>query len=405
MRDYFAARLRWLRVNWLLPLALLMLPACGLPTSGGCIDCGCDNCADEGGPNLDPGPEPLDNAVFCDIETPGGRTCASDALIADPDVVRLSQGAEALVVSLGSSIALDYSADALARCGGKPEAVEFYNNFPDGTPICVNCSAVATTSTDATKLCIAQCEDFSSEGAPVDSNLEADCTKRSHLSINAATPKFCFEGACADAGEFLNTWGNRRDPEAVTWQGLTSNMTANDNTLTKNATGTDTFDAGAASNETITTGDGYVEFTASGLTTRMIGLSAGDVDLDSGYTTIDYGLDLFKDGCVYVFEKGVQKPGPLKLGDAGNPCTVDGAWLTYQDGDKFRVSVTDTKDGSGFGVIGYVQVTPSCTTSLDCPSFYDSASLAAYSSHLRVDTSFHDDNAKIENIVLVRIRQ
>jgi hypothetical protein len=320
--------------------------------------------------------------------------------------MRLSAGAEALVVGEKSTVALDFSADALAACNNKPQIVEFENDFPDGTPICVNCLLAAATASEATGLCIAQCEDLTTEGEPANADVKADCTKRAHLSINATTPTFCFEGACSAVGDFDHTWlSPRRNPEPVTWQNL-QNVTpsgADNNTLTKNATGTDAFDAGAASKETITTGDGFVEFTATGTSTRIVGLSLGDTDTDSGFMSIDYGLDLFKDGCVYIFEKGAQVSGPLKLGDPGNPCSVDGAFLTYADGDKFRVSVTDNNDGTA--TIGYVQVTAACATSLDCPSFADSGTPAPYSQQLRVDTSFHDDNAVVENVVIVRIRK
>jgi hypothetical protein len=384
-----------IRAWWVLPLALLTLP--------GCADIiGLEPWHDPS--NLDRGPQPWSGAVFCDIEKPAGRRCATDAEMSDPDIMHLSAGAEALVVNQKSNVALDFSADAQAACGtNKAQLVEFENDFPDGTPICVNCLVVAATASDANGLCIAQCEDLTGEGEPADPALTADCTKRAHLSINATTPTFCFEGACSAVGDFDDTWlSPRRDPEPVTWQNVIA-VNANNNTLTKDATGTNAFDAGAASKETITTGDAYVEFTATGISTRIVGLSLGDTDTDSGFVSIDYGLDLFKDGCVYIFEKGAPVSGPLKLGDPGNPCTVDGAFLTYADGDKFRISVTDNNDGTA--TIGYVQVTAACATSLDCPSFADSSTHAPYSQQLRVDTSFHDDNAVVENVVIVRIRK
>src|SRR5690349_7948550 len=122
---------RWLRVNWFWPLALLTLPSCGLETSGTC-GAACSF-------NADPGPTPRTSAIFCDIEKPSGRHCASADEI-DAIGIRLAAGAEALIVGHSSNIGLDYSPTATSHCGGGPEAVVFEGKFPDGLPVCLNCS-------------------------------------------------------------------------------------------------------------------------------------------------------------------------------------------------------------------------------------------------------------------------
>jgi hypothetical protein len=145
----------------------------------------------------------------------------------------------------------------------------------------------------------------------------------------------------------------------VTWTAAVG-VTVSGNSLTK-VTGTGTT-AGAISTQQITSGDGYVEFTASETNTyRMVGLSNGNTN--TSYQDIDFGLDLAPGGVVYVFEKGVNR----------------GTFGTYQTGMVFRVSVTG-------GVVRY---------SRNGVVFYTSTLAPTYP--LLVDTWLYNLGATIKN--------
>jgi hypothetical protein len=398
MRGFLMARIRRLRVNWFWPLALLVVPGCGLDTSGSC-GAACSF-------NAKPGPGPRSGVVFCEIEKPhiGPRDCATDEQIKSL-AIRLAAGAEALVAGESSSFGLDYSSEAQGHCGtGKPELVEFEGKFPDGLPVCANCVTKILNQADALSLCVATCEDLTAPNhVPASDAVKAECAIRARLSINVTDPTFCFGGACSDVGNFSDSFVDpRRSAEPVIWQGLINVTTsgADNNTLKKNATGTNAFDAGATASQTIEKGDGYVEFTATEKSTRMAGLSQGSwLDTDPGTGDIDYGLDLFKDGCVYVFEKGAPvTPDPQ---DPTAPtCTVMKAFLAYAPGERFRVSVTDNFDGTA--TVSYAKVTAACQAHVECMPFHTSHVHKPYP--FRVDTSFHDDNATLGDVVIVRIR-
>jgi hypothetical protein len=391
MRTLFTARVRRAGANWIWPLALLALPGCGVDLFGTCTN-GCVF-------NVDRGPTPHSGVVFCDIEKPSGRHCASDDEINQLGI-RLAAGAEALVAGKSSNIGLDYSAAALTACSGRPQAVSYEGPFPDGKAVCLDCRAAAPNAGAAVAVCVAECEDLTAPNKkPPDKTVADDCAVRAHLSINAADPKFCFDSACS--GEQLSDtfMSPRRDAEPVQWTNLL-NVTpsgSNLNTLSKNATGTNIFDAGAASapSQTIDTGDGYVEFTATGISTRVVGLSHGAApDTDPNITDIDYGLDLFKNGCIYIYEKGNKVNGPVQT------CSVPDAWGAYTPGERLRVSVTDNFDGTA--TVSYARVTAACHTHVACEPFKTSAVHPSYP--LRVDVSFHDDGATVGDVVIVRIR-
>ena len=105
----------------------------------------------------------------------------------------------------------------------------------------------------------------------------------------------------------------------VSWTN-TVGVSVNGNSLTKTAAG-GWGNSGASSIQTIASGNGYVEFTASETTTsRMIGLSKGDANQD--YTDIDFAAYLDAQNlCVY--EGGVAR----------------GCFSTYVSGDMIRVAV------------------------------------------------------------------
>ena len=150
--------------------------------------------------------------------------------------------------------------------------------------------------------------------------------------------------------------------QPVTWTALTG-VTASGNSLTDiAATGTN---AGAASTQRITFGDGYVEFTASETTTnRLLGLSNGNTD--ASYPDVDFGIALGSGGAIYVFEKGVNR----------------GSFGTYQSGNLFRVAVVG-------GVVKY---------SRNGTVFYTSTQTRTYP--LLVDTWLYTLGATLNNVVI-----
>src|SRR5439155_2515893 len=88
--------------------------------------------------------------------------------------------------------------------------------------------------------------------------------------------------------------------EAVLWTQLV-NVTAEGSSLRKTAGCDGCQDAGAVSSQTITSGDGFVEFTASETTTvRVAGLSHGNTNTTSA--DIDFGIELWPSGMAEVRE-------------------------------------------------------------------------------------------------------
>jgi hypothetical protein len=152
-------------------------------------------------------------------------------------------------------------------------------------------------------------------------------------------------------------------PDNVFWTALV-NVTATGNSLRKTAGCEGCGDAGAVSTQSITSGDGYVEFTASETTTyRGIGLSNGNTD--TGLADIDFAILLSPIGVAEVREKAVWK--------------ID---TPYAPGTVFRISV----------VGGHIQYSKNGTV------FYSSAVLPSYP--LLVDTSLWSLNATITNALI-----
>ncbi|PYR73389.1 MAG: hypothetical protein DMF86_20700 [Acidobacteria bacterium] len=130
--------------------------------------------------------------------------------------------------------------------------------------------------------------------------------------------------------------------------------------LVRTAATTNNFDAGAASSQTITSGDGYVQFTAVDVgTARLCGLSNGaPPDTDPSFQNISFGIDVFKDGRFYVFEQGTKIAGP-DLNQSFGP---------YVAGETFRVHVKDNFDGTAN--VTYSRLTASCTDGSPCPETF-----------------------------------
>jgi hypothetical protein len=391
MRNIFRRTLRQWSPGWILPLALLALPRCSSFSSGGDVSFTADR-----------GASLLSSAVFCDIQQPPGRRCANatDKALG----IRLESAAIELATGQKSTIGLDESPDARGRCGGEPEAVLFQGQFPDGQPVCLNCSRIGAPPlpyADASALCVALCKDlFKSSGQPGDPALF--CTgERAHVSTNfVPAGGACFDGVCLDVGtpraDFLDP---RRAPEPVTWGDLIGvGVTGTTLFRTTPTPGPGVFDAGAASVQVIGSGDAYVEFTAVGLDkTRLCGLTSGaPPDTNPGFDSIEFAVDLFKDGHVYIFEQGVKIAGPDT-----DPAHLN-SFGTYQNGEKYRITLKNNFDGSA--KVTYSRLTGSCTDGSVCPEqpLFTSSRPAHYP--IRVDSSFHDQGATLNNVRLVRIR-
>jgi hypothetical protein len=401
MRTFLRSSVRRLCIGWYWVLGLLVLPNCTF-NPGGLGP----------GPNLWPGSTPRADAIFCDIEKPLGRHCASD--MEKVLGIRLSEAALALNTGRTSSIGLDYSADALSRCSGEPEAVEFQGAFPEGFSVCVNCGGVVWTASypDVNAACVARCEDFfgttTSDGTiipenPPDPSVVSFCT--AHAKASTSFPlDGCFAGACSEAGtlnaDFVDP---RRTPEPVFWRDLIGVATggADGNDLTRTAVTTGAYDAGAVSSQWIGRGDGYLEFSVGTTTQRQVlGLSAIPSgcpspcpDGDPNFTDIGFGIGLGLDARYYVLESGVTIAGP----DVGL------SFGTYSAGERFRVSLKDNDNGTA--TVTYSRLVGACTPGTMCNEvvFYTHTGAPA-TYPLRADASLFEQTATLSDVRLVRIK-
>jgi RHS repeat-associated protein len=163
-------------------------------------------------------------------------------------------------------------------------------------------------------------------------------------------------------GQLLIT-GEASAVQNVTWTN-TAGVSANGNSLTKTAT-TGWGNAGASSTQSIVSGDGYVEVTATEITTaRLFGLS--HTDADQNWTSINFGIDLDLSGSIYVFESGNNR----------------GNFGPYTTGDKFQVAIVG-------GVVKYKK---------NGTVFYTSGVTPTYP--LVVDTALHGNACTLSNVVL-----
>lgn len=190
-----------------------------------------------------------------------------------------------------------------------------------------------------------------------DTSVEPDET----FTVNLGSPV----GASLADAQGLGTITNddaAASPQPVIWTSLVG-VTANGNSLTDvAATGTN---AGAVSTQRITSGDGYVEFTASETTSnRLLGLSNGNTD--ASYPDVDFGLGLRTGAAIFIFESGVNR----------------GAFGTYQTGDVLRVAVVG-------GVVKYFK---------NGALLYTSTRTRTYP--LLVDTWLYTQGATLNNVVI-----
>jgi len=152
-------------------------------------------------------------------------------------------------------------------------------------------------------------------------------------------------------------------PQNVSWTNAVG-VSVNGNSLTKTAS-TGWGNAGASSTQSITSGDGYVEVTATESNkARLFGFS--HTDTDQSWPSINFGMDLDLSGWVYVFESGNNR----------------GSFVPYATGDKFQVAIIG-------GVVKYKK---------NGTVFYTSSVTPTYP--LVVDTALYENGSTLSNVVL-----
>jgi RHS repeat-associated protein len=187
-----------------------------------------------------------------------------------------------------------------------------------------------------------------------------------YTSTVTPTYPLLVDSALYSTGATLNNEvvsGNWRTPQNTTWTNA-QGVSVSGNSITKTAS-TAWGNAGAASTQTIASGDGYVETTATETNTaRMFGFS--HVDADQNYTSIQFGLHLDLSGVIYVFESGSNR----------------GTFGAYATGDKLRVSLEG-------GVVKYQK---------NGTTFYTSTVTPTYP--LLVDSALYSTGATLNNAVV-----
>ncbi len=267
-------------------------------------------------------------------------------------------------------------------------AITFRSPFPEGASKCLNCGEViGPVYTDVNAACVDVCRDLNFGG-------DAFCADSATIHRASTNASSCFADACTGNALPDSFVDPRRTPEPVSWTSLVGVATsgADSNTLTRTAASTGAFDAGAASTQLITHGDGYVEFTASETNTgRMCGLSTGGPpDTDPSSDDMGFGINLNAIGGVRIFESGVPVVGP-------NPDTT---FASYASGDRLRVSVTDSFDGTG--TITYSLIPASCAGAGCSGMVLRTVGGAAYP--FRVDASFNQQGGTLTDVRIVRIK-
>jgi hypothetical protein len=386
VRDGIVSRRAWSAAAWLIPAAFLGLPNCTFhrPVDGLV-------------PNLIRGPQPRNGAIFCDIEQPLQRHCstAEERAVGIP----FSNAAVALNARDSSTLGLDDSPEALARCGGEPEAVVFRCAFPEGCPVCLNCMKVVGPAplphADPTAVCVAQCEDFFGQvvddvfvpDSPPGPGVADFCQKHARVSTNAPLDD-CLGGICTAEGSVDPRFDSVAHPEAVDprrvaqpvrWQidpALLAVSGFFKNTITRTAA-TSTppqFDVSAVSAQVISGGHAFLEFTAGTtpgaptLTERAAGFATGTPAPSLG--DIAFGLDATNGGNLHLVENG----------------QVTTFLTSYAPGDRFRVAI----EGEGLRVYRNGALLLTRSAALPYP--------------LRIVSSFIEKGAVLEDVRLVSIR-
>jgi hypothetical protein len=387
MRGFLKSSARWLRAGWFWPLVLLALPNCGLSTE---VPPG-------NPPAFKGGPEPRSSAVMCDIPKvpdPASNGCASSTEIGAG--ISTEHAAVALAQGEHSSIALDFSAAALAACSGGPKKTQLQGQFPDGSFVCLNCGTqMPAPYPDGNAACVAKCTDLvnSTESEPP-GGAQVFCLQNAHVSTNF-DKNTCFTNACSSNGTpNANFVDPRRAQEPVIWveQNGTMGGSSGDN-VSRTAGRSGNFDAGAFSKQPIAHGDAWVEFQVSDNTKAYaVGFSEKPGDHET-LEDIPFALVLQPDataiGKVYIFENGVQ------VGDDHG---------TYTTGDRFRVHIVEKTDGSKTATLFAAKLNGPCTVGTICSETKIDSLAASPAYPFQVDVSLVDPGAILQNVTMVRIQ-
>jgi hypothetical protein len=398
MHEFLKKHSHRLTNGWFWAAMLLVLPACSFSSPEA-----------SPGLNLPKGADPHDAAIFCDIEKTDGRRCATP--LDKAMGIRLADAAVALAEGRTSGVGLDDSPAALARCNGEPEAVLFEGPFPQGLPICLNCSSIATKfGGDNNAACRAACYDLygplDSAGNIVPDNpptaeVQAFCDANARPSTNFAATG-CISGACRPEGVVHPDFADpRRNAEPVIWQDLI-NVAAGGglgSDLSRTTPTSGDFDAGAVSAQWIQRGDAWMEFSVKAGFSQIIGLRdvpsgcpAPCPDTNTHWHPINHALFMRDNGPFFILEGATQVQGPGPEGSFG----------TYVEGERFRLRVRD--NGNGTATVRYTRVVGSCTPGTVCTEndIFTSPAVAHYP--LRVDTSLYHQGATITDVRLTRIQ-
>jgi RHS repeat-associated protein len=159
------------------------------------------------------------------------------------------------------------------------------------------------------------------------------------------------------------------DVQNVTWTNVSPTIQVTGNSIQKVSGTNSWYDAGAASSQMITAGDGYMEFTPGSTTTwRMCGL--GNTDSSWYYGDIEYAFFVGPSAGLEIWESGNSR----------------GSFGTYASGDRLRVAVEG-------GVVKYYRNATLLYTSSVAPKY-----------PLQVDTSLNTVNAAVYSVVIAGTR-
>lgn len=149
---------------------------------------------------------------------------------------------------------------------------------------------------------------------------------RSRLLPPGARARHAVAIAAALAVGVMTQLNITADAPLVTWTNIVNATVDTTGATLRKTSGCDgCFDAGAASLEEISAGDGYVEFTVGETNTLWIGgLNEGDQGTD--YADIDFAFRFNGGGVADVLENGVYRPG---------------VETSYAAGDVFRIAVVN----------------------------------------------------------------
>src|SRR5204862_212637 len=154
------------------------------------------------------------------------------------------------------------------------------------------------------------------------------------------------------------------NPQNVSWTNVTSTIQVTGNSIQKTS-GTNEWDAGAVSTQTIASGNGYVDFVPGNTVTwRMCGLGNGDSS--TYYSDIEYAFFMVGDATLHIYESGNYR----------------GQFGTYAASDHLKVAVEN-------GVVKYYRNGTLLYTSTVAPQY-----------PLLVDTSLNTVYAGVYNVVI-----